>query len=186
MQPNVPQISQTTPSSTVTTLQPVPQGLKNSKQELEQYQLQQNAPHVSLTTPTSTVTTLQQVPQVLQNAKQDLQQAPALNEHSTKLSQQQPQSVHLVDEQIKKMEITMNTVHGKQAPVTNSVLHSVMGYVESDENIPKSITTPVSSPFHKITTPIKNSSDVNILLSQFLHVFQALSWKINWNHLKGT
>ena len=103
--------------------------------------------------------------QVLQNAKQDLQQSPALNKHSTKFSQLRPQSVHLVDEQMKKMEITMNAVHGKQAPVTNSVLHSVMGYIESDENIPKSITTPVSSPFHKITTPVKNSSDVNILSS---------------------
>ena len=103
---------------TVTTLQPVPQGLQNSKQELEQYQLQWNAPHISLTKPSSTVTTLQQVPEVLQNAKQDLQQAPAPNEHLTKFSQQPPQSVHLVDKQMKKMEITRNAVHGKQAPVT--------------------------------------------------------------------
>ena len=163
MQPNLPQISQTTPSSTVTTLQPVPQGLQNSKQELEQYQLQGNAPHVCLTKPTSTVTTLQQVPQVLQNAKQDLQLAPAPNKHSTKFSQQPPHSIHLVDKQMKKMEITMNAVHGKQTLVTNGALHSVMGYVESDENISKLITTPVSSPFHKTTTPVKNSSDVNIL-----------------------
>ena len=125
-QPVQPIPQPTQDSLTVTTLQPVPQGLQNSKQELEQYQLQRNAPHISLTKPNSTVTTLQQVPQVLQNAKQDLQQAPAPNEHSTKFSQQPPQSVHLVDKQMKKMEITMNAVHGKLVPVTNGALHSVM------------------------------------------------------------
>ena len=57
-QPSVPPISQTMPNLTVTTLQPVPQGLQNSKQELEHYELQQNAPHISQTKPTSTVTTV--------------------------------------------------------------------------------------------------------------------------------
>ena len=169
LQLNVPPISQTTPSLTVTTLQPVPQGLQNSKQELEHYELQWNAPHVSQTKPTSTVTTVQEVPQELQNAKQDLQQAPSSNKHPTNFSQEPPQSIHLVDEQMKKMEITTNTkistlvqsssdVNILSSPITT--VHSRLPGPVLEDHL-KSLERNMMQLFNILTTTVNNKNQLD-------------------------
>ena len=55
------------------------------------------------------------------------------------------------------------SVHDKPATVTNAQLHSVTAFVESDDNIPKSVGRSSSSAFIKVNTPVKSSSNVNIL-----------------------
>ena len=117
------------------------------RQEFQYHLPLPNLPQVSQATPSSTATTtVQYVPQGIQSSKQELQQAPQLSEHSTKAAQIKPQTVHKVENQMEHLEIATKSVCGKPLPVTNDV-----------------VNTSVSSPFHKVSTPVKNSSPVNIL-----------------------
>ena len=121
------------------------------RQDFPQYQLQPNFQQVAQTT-TSTVPTFQQLHQGLENAKQ---QAPSPMEHSTKFGQLPAQSVQEVEEHVKQMELTSTPLDGKQAHVSNAGIHTVTAFVQSDDNIPNSVS--------KITTPVKNASPVNII-----------------------
>ena len=53
--------------------------------------------------------------------------------------------------------------NNKAGTVTNAEIHSVTALVESDDNIPISVAISSSSAFVKVSTPVKNSSNVNIL-----------------------
>ena len=120
---------------------------------------------------TAPVNTLQQVSQGSlgrPNSEHDLETLLQPTQHGTKLPELTGQSTEEVE--------------NKVGTVTNAEIHSVTAVVKSDDNIPKSVAISSLSAFGKVNTPVKNSSNVNILSNPI--TMQTPSHRSGGPHLK--
>ena len=130
-----------------------------------QYHLHPNFQHLhtgAKSSVTTVSTALPDMSQGIRNSKPESETILPPSQQPTKVPEVTGDSIHHVDEHLRKMAIA-TSVDDKPATVTNAQLHSVTAFVESDDNIPKSVGTALSSTFVKVNPPVKNSSNVNIL-----------------------
>ena len=130
-----------------------------------QYHLHPNFQHLhtgAKSSVTTVSTALPDMSQGIRNSKPESEMILPPSQQPTKVPKVTGDSIHHVDEHLRKMAIA-TSVHDKLATVTNTQLDSVTAFVELDDNIPKSVGTASSSAFVKVNTPVKNSSNVNIL-----------------------